>query len=145
MTELHSLYRFFDRSGRLLYIGITVSPPARFRDHQSKTWWHLVTTIALETHDNRADLIEAEQRAIASEQPFFNIVHNSHTVVENSPRPGLFVLQPAICPMCNQAAYYDPAWDVYRHDPGTAPIWEMRGTQTLACYLDFHQRGALAA
>lgn len=144
MSELNTLYRFFDRAGQLLYIGITVNPPARFRDHQNKTWWHLVTTIALETHATQASLLEAEQRAIVAERPLFNVVHNTPIVVENSPRKGVFTLQPAICAACGQACLYDPAWDIYRHDPGTAPIWELRGTQTMACYLDIvHKRGPL--
>lgn len=73
----HVLYRMFDRSERLLYVGITLNPPGRFRGHQGeKAWWDQVATVTLEQHENRRALEIAETNAIIAERPLHNIVHN---------------------------------------------------------------------
>lgn len=71
------LYRFYSKTGQLLYVGITMNPPQRFRDHRdSKEWWDQVAGITVESYDTRKDLAEAEKRAIRVERPQHNIVHN---------------------------------------------------------------------
>ena len=52
-TTLHVLYRFFDASGNLLYVGITCNPSGRFSDHRTKNWWRDVANITLEHADSR--------------------------------------------------------------------------------------------
>lgn len=76
MTDSNVLYRFFDQHGVLLYIGITMDPPARFRGHRSKEWWTLVRHVFMETYSNRTALMKAERKAIQSEHPQYNVVHN---------------------------------------------------------------------
>ena len=73
----HVLYRFFNSTGQLLYIGITMNPPQRFKEHRdSKDWWTEVAGITVENYPNRTALAEAERRAIKVERPRHNIAHN---------------------------------------------------------------------
>lgn len=70
-----ALYRLFDRSGRLLYIGVTHDPEARWVQHSSKKeWWALVAERAVVWHDSRREAERAELAAIAAEQPAYNVV-----------------------------------------------------------------------
>lgn len=78
-TGGHALYRFYDHFGALLYVGITVNPPQRFRAHQGgKLWWSEVAGIRLEHHHSRDSVIEAERQAITHEKPRYNIRHNDN-------------------------------------------------------------------
>lgn len=77
----HALYRFFDATGRLLYIGITMNPANRWDRHSDdKPWWSQVARIAIETLPSRADALDAERRAIQAEQPLHNVIHNVRKV-----------------------------------------------------------------
>jgi hypothetical protein len=75
ITPAHVLYRFYSATGVLLYVGITVNPPLRFADHRAREWWNQVDTIKLETYRSRAELFDAERRAITTEHPVHNKVH----------------------------------------------------------------------
>lgn len=76
MADVHVLYRFYSATGQLLYVGITMNPPARWKKHkESKDWWGEVVGITLETYPTRDDLQAAERRAIRVERPLHNIVH----------------------------------------------------------------------
>jgi predicted GIY-YIG superfamily endonuclease len=73
----HALYRFFDQSGELLYVGITMDLPARMGNHRrDKPWWTDAAWIGIEHFDNRAAALEAERMAIKAETPRYNVVHN---------------------------------------------------------------------
>jgi GIY-YIG catalytic domain len=74
---MHVLYRFYDRSDHLLYVGITNNPAARFKQHEhGKDWWNQVASITLEQHASRQALMDAERAAIIAERPAHNVVHN---------------------------------------------------------------------
>lgn len=74
----HALYRFFDRSDVLLYVGITADLPKRFKDHRKeKPWWTQISTIKIEPHESRSAVLEAEAEAIRTEQPLYNSTHNT--------------------------------------------------------------------
>lgn len=76
----HALYRFFDASDVLLYVGITVDPSARFRKHRGdKPWWDDVDHIGIEKFESRELALEAERKAIREENPIHNVVHNEFT------------------------------------------------------------------
>lgn len=79
MTErLHALYRFFDASGDLLYIGITLNPAGRWKRHrEDKPWWEEIADITLETYPDRPSVLEAERTAIIAEHPRYNKTHNT--------------------------------------------------------------------
>lgn len=73
-----ALYRLYDPTGRLLYIGITWDPDDRWKRHAvSKSWWPLVArkdvTWLRGTWD---EALEIEAEAIRAEKPIFNGTHN---------------------------------------------------------------------
>lgn len=70
----HDLYRLFDASGNLLYIGIAADVADRFRHHaREKEWWSEVASHTLERHVNRRVALAVESAAIAREQPRYNV------------------------------------------------------------------------
>lgn len=153
MSESHILYRFYDAGDRLLYVGITNSPPARFRQHRGgKDWWDTVTAITLERFHSRADLAAEERVAILVERPRYNIVHNRGTGRSElgpyrHPRHigTVYHLQRATCQACGHDALYDPVADIYRHERGLIPVQELiRGSRTLTCYLTLVRQGVTA-
>lgn len=74
---LTSLYRFYDATGALLYIGITNSIPRRLGEHdERKPWFTETAKVTFEHHPSRAAALTAEKKAIKAERPKHNIVHN---------------------------------------------------------------------
>jgi len=74
----HALYRFYDATDVLLYVGITVDLPKRMKQHRgSKPWWALVDHMQVEHFDSRTEVAAAEKAAICSEHPLFNDTHNT--------------------------------------------------------------------
>lgn len=72
----HSLYRFFDSAGQLLYIGVSVNPLQRWDDHRlHKPWWTEVSSVTLHHYPTRPDVLQAERAAIRTEKPLHNVVH----------------------------------------------------------------------
>jgi hypothetical protein len=72
-----SLYRHFAADGSLLYVGISLSWPARTRSHShSSTWFEQVVRVEIEQFLSREAALEAERSAIKSERPKFNVIHN---------------------------------------------------------------------
>jgi predicted GIY-YIG superfamily endonuclease len=75
-TPPTSLYRMYDSSQRLLYVGITSRGPRRWREHMaSKAWWDEVATVSVEHFPLRSDAASAEQWAIRNERPLYNVAH----------------------------------------------------------------------
>jgi hypothetical protein len=71
-----ALYRHFDGEGRLLYVGISLSPTYRLSQHRvSSSWFVRISRISVEWFHNRDTALEAERRAIKAEKPEYNIVH----------------------------------------------------------------------
>lgn len=102
---MQTLYRFYDVSDELLYVGITMNPPHRFRTHaHTKEWWTEVDHITLEQHDTRHEVMAAESEAIRTECPVYNIAMNGDTVV---------------CDVCSRAVLVDPM-DGDEEDDGPA-------------------------
>lgn len=73
--SLHILYRFYGPTDQLLYVGITCNPPSRWKKHRARKegWWSQIERIDLEHHPSRAELRDAELRAIEMERPIYNI------------------------------------------------------------------------
>lgn len=70
----HVVYRFYDASDRLLYVGISLSGIQRLGNHQAmKPWWPDVARTAFEHHPDRESAREAERLAIQQEQPLYNV------------------------------------------------------------------------
>jgi len=78
-TRPHLLYRFYDRTGVLLYIGITVDFGERQKHHAKyKDWWCEVDQDAtkVEYYNGRRAALDAERLAIKAEKPLENDQHN---------------------------------------------------------------------
>lgn len=100
----HVLYRFFSATGQLLYVGITMNPPQRFKAHgKSKEWWDQVRGITVETYPSREHLLRAERRAIQVERPFHNVTHNRKTDTRTKESPSRTVH--FFCDECGSSAY----------------------------------------
>jgi DNA-binding transcriptional regulator YhcF (GntR family)/predicted GIY-YIG superfamily endonuclease len=76
-SERTALYRLFDASGALLYVGITSDPENRWRQHAllNKAWWPNVATKKIDWIADRATAGAAEVDAIKSEAPRHNKLH----------------------------------------------------------------------
>lgn len=71
-----SLYRHFDSSGRLLYVGISKNALARIEGHAGACWYDQIATVTIERFGTREDARKAEQKAIASEGPAYNKINS---------------------------------------------------------------------
>lgn len=71
------LYRMFNAHGELLYLGQTISPRTRMKNHaQQRDWWHEVVNITLERFCSSQELNRVEKIAIQTEHPRYNKQHN---------------------------------------------------------------------
>lgn len=88
-TRPTALYRFYDDKGQLLYVGITVNPPARWRYHErerAESWWPHVARKTLQWFDTRREAALAEIKAIKIEGPLHNVLHTpTHATYGNRP------------------------------------------------------------
>lgn len=67
-----TLYRHFNKDGDLLYIGVSLSPFYRTKQHQKAPWHDEIATIKLEHYPDRISALEQELAAIKSENPLYN-------------------------------------------------------------------------
>lgn len=68
-----ALYRYFDRRGTLLYVGIAKDPDKRDGEHRRMAeWYEYATRRTLEWHPDRRSALDAELAAIHTEEPIFN-------------------------------------------------------------------------
>lgn len=70
----NDLYRHFDESGTLLYVGISLSALYRLSQHRNSgaTWVDSIRTVKIEKFDSRESAVRAERNAIAKEAPLYN-------------------------------------------------------------------------
>jgi excinuclease UvrABC nuclease subunit len=69
-----ALYRYFDRQGELLYIGISKTPIIRLSTHQcQKNWEFDIASITIAYFETRPRAVNAERLAIRAENPRYNI------------------------------------------------------------------------
>jgi predicted GIY-YIG superfamily endonuclease len=71
--EPTALYRFWDDTGDLLYIGITGRINHRLTEHSRKAWSWTATKVTLEWYPSVAEALAAETAAIQAEDPHYNI------------------------------------------------------------------------
>lgn len=70
-----ALYRFYDKGGALLYVGITANLDERFAHHERfKPWWPQVAKKRVEWFDSRPPALVAELAAIKAERPLYNVI-----------------------------------------------------------------------
>ena len=71
-----ALYRHFDASGALLYVGITCDLARRDKAHRDNAAWHNeVCTTTVQWFYDRISALSGETLAIQSEAPTHNIMH----------------------------------------------------------------------
>lgn len=72
------VYRFFDATNALLYVGVTVAPAAgRLRQHSKESAWHVFAArVTEEPFADVRDADAAEIEAIVREKPIFNRRNN---------------------------------------------------------------------
>lgn len=71
-----ALYRFLNDDGEILYIGVTINPPRRWKQHQERaalTWWPLVRNVSVEWFTSRQAALDAELCIIRTQQPLYNV------------------------------------------------------------------------
>lgn len=72
-----SVYRYYDRAGLLLYVGITSRGTRRQAEHNAdKEWWPFVTSQDVEHYPARAEAAAREKALIREFRPPFNKLHN---------------------------------------------------------------------
>lgn len=72
-----ALYRHFDTTGKLLYIGISVNAFKRFSEHKDqKDWSSDICSMTIEYFDTRIAALAAEKNAIKAEKPLHNVTYN---------------------------------------------------------------------
>lgn len=72
------LYRYFDKSGDLLYVGISVSAVARMAQHKATAdWFEQAARIEIEKAGSLEEALKKERDAIKAECPKFNIRSSS--------------------------------------------------------------------
>lgn len=83
--HVFSLYRVYTNPGNgwcLLYVGISDNWPRRVKEHmRDKAWWVDIERIDLEAWCCKRHALAAERRAIETEQPLYNVVHNPKPVL----------------------------------------------------------------
>jgi hypothetical protein len=81
-----ALYRFYDASENLLYVGITNDPWRRWRQHvQEKSWYPQVKHQAVTWYDSRIAAEAAEYAAIRCQHPRFNVAGAVRPVADEVP------------------------------------------------------------
>lgn len=128
-TKPHALYRFYDRTDVLLYVGISIDLPARLRKHRrEKPWWLEIANITVEPHDSRAEALAAEAVAITEETPLYNDQHNP-TVHVADEAPAVAAFARAILRLAVpdddalECALEDAAADLESDDGSEADPW----------------------
>jgi hypothetical protein len=72
--EMTDLYRHYDDQGKLLYVGVSKSTLIRLGRHEANAhWYERISQIKIEKHPSREAALEAERKAIQTENPLCNI------------------------------------------------------------------------
>jgi excinuclease UvrABC nuclease subunit len=69
-----ALYRHFNAEGVLLYVGISLRPFSRFKEHKTHSGWaDQIANMAIEYFPTRTEAMAAETKAVQEEEPLHNI------------------------------------------------------------------------
>ena len=81
-NEKCDLYRAFDASGALLYVGISWLAVRRVPQHSKKEWFDDVARVEIAKFESRDEALKAEKKAIIEERPLHNIIWTCARTVE---------------------------------------------------------------
>lgn len=115
----HTLYRFFDADGHLLYVGRTISPARRWREHEKKSpWFEAVAKVTRQVFATAGEVDRAERHAIATERPIYNIALNPNAPISTPT---------ALIPLPDEADSLQARWEA-------AGVTEADGSECLGDY-----------
>lgn len=70
----HSVYRCYDSTGRLIYVGCARNWKRRVQNHRTVAWWgDQIADVRHEEFPDKDAALTAERRAIATENPRWNV------------------------------------------------------------------------
>ena len=73
-----TLYRHFDSSDNLLYIGVSLNEFNRFKQHMvNSDWSNDAAYTTYERFNTREEALIAERDSIIRERPLYNTIHNN--------------------------------------------------------------------
>jgi excinuclease UvrABC nuclease subunit len=78
-TSKTALYRHYNDTGELLYVGIAIYFNHRLSQHKKSRWFEEINMVWVEWFDSKHDAALAELKAIQTENPKFNINHKKPT------------------------------------------------------------------
>lgn len=79
------MYRCYDKTGRLLYVGSTINMPRRMSDHRQAAWWMpLVIKTRMQVFPTVEAARAAESLAIQEKTPLCNIVGTGRSASDKS-------------------------------------------------------------
>ncbi len=89
------VYRTYNASGRLLYVGCSRDPEVRLKQHWCSLWFPECADVTLERHWSRQAALDAELDAIKTEWPLWNVQGSpdAATVREEASRAGCAELE----------------------------------------------------
>lgn len=90
------LYRYYNKDDELLYVGVTADNTKRESQHRRDSFWFGEIAFArYEYFDTREEVLEAEAKAIASEQPKHNVkgTHRDTSTIRIDFHPKLHLVQ----------------------------------------------------
>lgn len=88
MVLPHAVYRVFDATGVLLYIGCSQRIGARLAVHgNTQPWYHEIARIEVEWHPNEPHAKVAEAKAIENEKPKYNRLIADPQKIAEEPKP----------------------------------------------------------
>ncbi|AXH49046.1 G-I-Y Y-I-G endonuclease [Gordonia phage Ecliptus] len=74
----HDLYKVYDDTGELLYVGVTVDVKTRLKGHRRyAAWYERVGHIKVWVYPDRMSALDEEARCIAEEHPQHNVTPES--------------------------------------------------------------------
>jgi excinuclease UvrABC nuclease subunit len=79
-----TLYRMFDSSGKLLYVGATGKSLQRVAAHSGKPWASEIASITFQKFASKYELLNAEKVAVQVESPIYNKCLTTLTISKRS-------------------------------------------------------------
>ncbi len=71
---MHNLYRYFDKDGNLLYVGVSINAISRLSQHKRDShWFDRIIKIEIEQFSTKEEALAAEIKAILQENPSCNL------------------------------------------------------------------------